>query len=146
MSEHLIKRTWIGKFFDVGENGNEEPIGFRLDVEMAENMTFDGKMWEEEFYPKTKLLIDVKGYIENDHISFVKSYPCLYDIDENNQVVIDLNQKGHEVVYQGEWIESRGVWSGFWEIKGAVVFEARDYYEEIIYQGPFEMSILKDLE
>ena len=96
------KKVWIGKFLDIVHEDKEEEFAFRIDAEMDDKMRFTGKVWEEEFYEKTKLFIDVKGSIKENRIQFVKTYPCVYEIDENFKTIIDYSKKGHQVRYDGK--------------------------------------------
>ena len=136
-----MKRTWIGKYVDIGHKGEDEEFAFRIDADLNDEMSFTGTVWEEEFYEKTKMFLTVKGFINKEHISFVKSYPCLFVIDENFNTIIDKNQKGHEVVYNGYWNNDDGIWEGNWEVKGDILFKDIDNYEEEIFSGPFEMKL-----
>ncbi len=137
-----MNRTWIGKYTDIGHKGQDEDFAFRIDAELNKELSFKGTVWEEEFYEKSKLFLSVKGFINGGQISFVKTYPCLFEIDENFNTIIDKSKKGHEVVYSGTWNESQGKWEGTWEVKGDILFKDVDYYEEEIFSGLFEMSLM----
>ncbi|MCT4561070.1 MAG: hypothetical protein N4A41_06805 [Crocinitomicaceae bacterium] len=139
-----MKRTWIGNYIDVDKDEKVFEIPFRIDVELAENLSFTGKAWEEEFYELTNMLIDVKGFILDDHISFINTYPCYYGVDGNMDIYVNKNEKGHQVIYDGYWNQDRGIWGGTWEIKMNIVFKTHDYYEEEISQGQFEMRLMEE--
>lgn len=137
-----MKRSWIGTYTDIGKNGQDEEVSFQIDVDLDNNLNFKGKVWEEKFYSHSQLMIDVKGFINEDHISFIKTYPCLFEIDENYDVVIDTSKKGHDVTYDGYWNVQTKKWEGFWEVKGLSILVREGYYEEEVIIGPFEMKLM----
>jgi hypothetical protein len=114
-----------------------------MEVEIDEKFSFHGIVWEEEFSGITGKHLSVKGFIDEDHISFVKKYPCLYEGDENGKVIIDETKSGHEVIYDGYWNEEQGIWIGEWEVEGETqIF----HFEKImtdVYVGAFEMKIVE---
>lgn len=138
------KRVWIGKFLDIVTEDKEEEFAFRIDAELDDKMRFKGTVWEEEFYDKTKLFIDVKGTIKGDRIQFVKTYPCVYDIDENFKTIIDYSKKGHQVKYDGKKQKGTEKWVGEWLVKGDKVVIDGETYEQDDYGGSFEMTLSED--
>lgn len=138
-----MKRSWIGKYVNIGPNGIEEDFPFRIDVVLDNKLNFTGTAWEEEFCTISQLKIDVKGFIDDDHISFIKSYPCLFELDENFNAVIDKTQKGHEVTYNGYWKEETNNWEGFWDIKVESTLISEGNYEDELIIGPFDMKVLE---
>jgi len=138
-----MKQIWIGKYIDVGQKGKDEEFAFRIDADMNEEMSFSGTVWEEEFYEKTKLFLNLEEFIDENHISFVKSYPCLFDIDEHYNTIIDKEQKGHEVIYDGYWNDETDQWEGTWEVKGRTLAKGHDYFEEEIIYGSFDMKLIE---
>lgn len=138
-----MKITWIGKYINIGKRGKDEEFAFRIDADLDKEMCFSGTVWEEEFYENSKLFLSVEGFINEDRISFVKTYPCLFEIDENLNTVIDKNEKGHDVVYDGYWNEKDEKWEGTWEIEGAEISKGTDYYVHEAFIGSFEMKLVE---
>jgi hypothetical protein len=138
------KRVWIGKFLDIVTEDKEEEFAFRIDAELDDKMRFKGTVWEEEFYEQTKLFIDVKGTIKEDRIQFVKTYPCVYEIDENFKTIIDYSKKGHQVKYDGKKQKGTEKWIGEWLVKGDTVVIDGETYQQDDYGGSFEMTLLED--
>lgn len=136
-----IRKVWIGKFIDLVSENKEEEFAFRMDVELDEKSSFTGTVWEEEFYEQTKLFVDVKGFMNEERIQFVKTYPCIYEIDENFKTVIDYSKKGHDVNYVGEKDKFNGKWIGEWEVKGDSIILDGESYEQENYGGYFEMEL-----
>jgi len=138
-----VKRIYLGSFYDIDKEGNESPFQFRIDVEIDEKLSFNGTVWEEEFTGITGKLLSVKGFIDKDHISFVKQYPCAYEFDENRNIIIDESRKGHEVIYDGYWDENTGSWTGEWEVEGETeVFQLNEVKTKV-YIGHFEMKMIE---
>lgn len=138
-----MKRIYLGNYFDIDQQGNESPFEFRMEVEIDEKHSFYGTVWEEEFSGITGKLITVKGFIDEDHISFVKKYPCLYSIDQEGKTKIDETKHGHEVIYDGYWNEESGKWHGEWEIEGETEVFHFDKIKTRVYIGAFEMSMVE---
>ncbi len=135
-----MKRIYIGNYFQVDLNGNEIPFRFRMDVELNEKLSFTGKVWEDEFSGLSGKELTVKGYIDEDHISFVKQYPCAYEIDENGEVLIDESRKGHHVIYDGYWDEVNGCWLGEWEVEGDTAILTPTRIHTQVFLARFEMK------
>lgn len=138
-----MKRIYQGNYYDIDKEGNESPFQFRIEVDIDEKLSFTGTVWEEEFTGITGKLSTVKGFIDEDHISFVKKYPCTYEYDENGKIIIDESRKGHEVIYDGYWDENTGTWSGEWEVEGET--EVFHFYEikTKVFIGQFEMKMIE---
>ena len=136
-----MKRTYIGKYYDIDQEGNESPFSFRMDVELDSKMNFSGSVWEEEFSELSGKNLSVKGYIDDKHISFVKQYPCLYAYDENGKAIIDTSKQGHEVIYDGYWNDKTGVWIGEWEVEGQTELKGLDDITTEVFIGSFEMKM-----
>lgn len=138
-----MKKTWIGEYrysFDDSSQG----CSFEINAIYSKG-SFEGTVYEEEFSGLTGDLVHVKGFIDDDLISFIKTYPYFFGTDDDDNIVVDKQLKGHFVEYEGRFDEEKGCWSGNWEI---VVYEERDpsipdaYYTEYIL-GPWTMR-LKD--
>ena len=143
ITSEKIKKVWIGKFTDIVDNNKEEEFAFRMEVQMDEKMNFIGTVWEEEFYEQTKLFIDVKGYMHEHQIQFVKSYPCVYEMDENFKTIIDYSKKGHQVTYDGKKDKVNDKWTGKWEVKGDLIVIDGESYQQEDYGGYFEMELVE---
>jgi hypothetical protein len=59
----------------------------------------------------------VNGFIEDDLISFIKQYPAYYSVNENDEVLIDRDQKHPTIHYYGTYDENASTLSGTWEIE-----------------------------
>jgi len=138
-----VKRIFHGKYFAIDQNGNESPFEFRMEVELDDEQSFTGTVWEEEFSGITGKGLTVKGFIDENHISFVKQYPCLYDAGENGEIIIDESKHGHEVIYDGHWNEELGSWFGEWEIEVKTELVSFHKFESSLFIGVFEMKVLE---
>jgi len=109
-------QVWKGKFsYNPEEYGIVDDVDFELYVELKDGK-FEGKVYDDEFRELCDQLAIVKGFIEENRIHFVVTYPISYSMDENDQVQIDPNKKGHDVIYNGFLNPNRGKWEGEWEI------------------------------
>lgn len=107
---------WKGQYSYNQIFDENESFDFELKVHL-ENGSFIGYATEFEFAELTGgALPSIKGFFEDDHISFIKKYPYKYDSDLNGYAIIDKNQKGHEVVYDGFLNAELAIWEGTWEI------------------------------
>lgn len=137
-----MHRVYQGKYYDVNEEGIESPFPFLMEVTCDDKLNFSGTVWDEEFSSITGLKSSVKGYINEDHISFVKQYPCLYSWDETGKVVIDNSKSGHQVIYNGYWNNSEGKWIGEWEVEGETEVFTNEMIKTQVYLGKFEMRMV----
>ena len=135
-----MEREYLGSYFDLNEDGTESSFGFRMKIELDAKLNFTGTIWEDEFSRISGKSITVRGFIDDDHISFVKKYPCKYESNENLEVVIDKDKPGHEVIYDGYWNEELENWSGEWEIEGDIELFHINQIKTSVYIGRFEMK------
>jgi hypothetical protein len=138
----MVKKNWIGRYGYSFEEGNEWYFSFEINADYIDG-SFEGTVSEEEFTGYTNDLVHVKGFIEEDMISFVKTYPHLYIVDEKGDVYVDKSQRGHSVTYQGYFDESKSEWYGEWEVK---ISEERDKSQKGAYKtlhkiGPWDMKL-----
>lgn len=138
-----MKRTYQGIYFDIDQDGIERPYGFRMEVEIDEKHSFNGTVWEDEFSGITGKHLSVKGFIDEDHISFVKKYPCLFEFDAEGKIIIDETKSGHEVIYDGYWNEENGIWLGEWEVECETEVFQFDKIKTRVFIGAFEMNMVE---
>jgi hypothetical protein len=67
------------------------------------------------------------GVIEDDTISFTKSYPTYTDFDDNNSFRIIKELPSSDICYKGTGVN--GIYEGEWEIAGIYVDEKGELYE-----------------
>jgi len=137
-----MKKNWIGRYGYSFEEGNEWYYSFEITANYN-NGSFEGTVIEEEFTSFTNDLVHVKGFIEEDLISFVKTYPYLFEANDNGEMLIDKSQRGHSVIYQGYYDQSKDGWEGEWEVK---ISEESDKTQIGAYKtqyktGPWNMKL-----
>jgi hypothetical protein len=119
-------KIWKGKFsYNPEEYGVVDDVNFEMYVSFS-NGKFEGKVYDEEFRELCEELAFVKGFIENEKIYFVVTYPISYSIDENDRVQIDPSKKGHDVIYTGLLNKQLNKWEGSWEILEEEPIEGSD--------------------
>lgn len=134
------KQIWNG-FFTYRDGHDAEDlhleVPFTMELLFTED-SFTGISSDAEAEEIFDRPATVKGFIEEDRISFVLNYPCHYYKDENDKIVLDRNLKHPEIHYLGYFEDDRKSISGTWEM---TVYEEKyfdDYLEEIV-NGTFEM-------
>lgn len=138
----MIQKNWIGEYGYSFEAESDKIFSFEILAQLNDG-SFQGTVFEEEFSGFTDDLVAVKGFIEEDFISFVKTYPYYYASNENGEIVVDREKKGHEVVYEGYFNFDTGEWIGEWEI---LMHEEKDkskmgrYITKSII-GPWKMKL-----
>jgi hypothetical protein len=121
-----------------------EIIDSYIKVPFKMNLTFNGDTFtgttidseSENIFTEP---IKVKGFIENDKISFVVNYPYSYFKDENGEILVDKSLKHPNIEYLGYYDELEKKYSGTWEM---VIYEEKiteDEYIEEIVNGEFEI-------
>lgn len=140
-----MQRTYSGKYFEIDIHGNEIPFPFKMDVILDKRLNFTGTVWAEEFSGLSGKQLSVRGFINDEHISFVKKYPFVYEYDEEGKPFIDESRNGHEVIYDGYWNEPSQKWVGEWEVEGETQtkFFTNEIIETKVFVGKFEMSVQK---
>jgi hypothetical protein len=133
-------QVWKGKFsYNPEEYGIVDDVDFELYVELKDGI-FEGKVYDDEFRELCEELAIVKGYINENRIHFVVTYPISYSMDENDQVQIDPSKKGHDVIYNGFLNPNRGKWEGEWEIMEEEPIEGSDDVYQYHSTGGWEME------
>jgi hypothetical protein len=136
----VTSQVWKGKFsYNPEEYGIVDDVDFELYVELKDGK-FEGKVYDDEFRELCDQLAIVKGFIEENRIHFVVTYPISYSMDENDQVQIDPSKKGHDVIYNGFFNPNRGKWEGEWEIMEEEPIEGSDDVYQYHSTGGWEME------
>jgi hypothetical protein len=104
-------------FYAYSDEVNEIRIAFLIEA-TEQDGSFHGLAMDTETENLfEKGAITVKGFIENELISFVKTYPSNYLIDENGQPQIAPGKQPHAVEYLGDWIEEEKRFVGTYTVK-----------------------------
>ncbi len=109
-----------------------------MEVQFKEG-SFTGEFTEAEFTELTGKKGTVKGFIDHQHISFVKKFPFKYDELEDGSILIDESMEGHEVVYDGWFNPEKGTWQGEWEILVEEIKVREGEYELVFDRGCWQM-------
>jgi hypothetical protein len=135
----LKKKNWIGKYGYLYDDAENDFYSFEINATI-EKGSFEGTVFEEEFSGATGNLVAVKGFIDGDFISFVKTYPYCYWKDEKDEIIIDEKFPGGEVIYSGSFDENTGVWKGEWEIEISAVSVDEEVDSIEMMVGVWEMK------
>jgi hypothetical protein len=119
VSDRLHKGQWQG-FFCYGPEYPQFVEGkeaeFRLFVEDFHEGKFRGRVIDWEGFGVDGEVADVVGLVENDIISFTKTYNQLLIIDEWGRSRTVPDEPGHVVTYEGSFDIDTGSYVGIWEI------------------------------
>lgn len=134
------KQIWKGIFtYNDGYDEVDQYInvGFQLELIFNDN-SFVGTSIDLESQHIFDKPAAVKGFVDDEKISFVLTYPCYYYKDENGTIVLDKEAKHPEIHYLGYWEADQKSICGIWEMK---VYEEKnaDGYLEALANGGFEM-------
>lgn len=110
-----MNRRAKGYFNYYLEDGSfSEKISFEIEFCFSDNHSFTGKGTDEEYSTICNLPFEIKGFVEDEVVSFTKTYPYAYTIDESHQLILLQEQKNHVVHYMGEAKNNK--WTGYWEV------------------------------
>ncbi|WP_433830760.1 hypothetical protein [Flavobacterium anhuiense] len=135
------KQTWKG-FFTYLEG--YEIIDSYIKVEFEMDLTFDDNSFSgtstnsesENIFVEPIL---VKGFIDDDMISFVINYPCYYYKDEDGTIKLDKNLQHPNIEYLGFYDQIEKKYSGTWEMIISEEIISADVYMEEVANGEFEI-------
>ena len=135
-----LNQIWKGFFtYLIGYDTIEQykQVEFTMEITITEN-SFVGISTDSESRKAFDKPATVKGFIENDTISFVMKYPCLYFKDERGEIILDQSSEHPDIHYLGFFDYKKLIVHGNWEM---IVYEEKysDGYLEEILNGEFEM-------
>ena len=123
MEELLYIGQWQG-FFEYGPEYGDFVQGhqaeFRLFIEAYQDGQFSGRIIDWEGLGANGEVADVKGFIDEDLISFTKQYPQMHTIDKWGNSGVEQDVPGHKVVYEGRFEKTTKSFVGTWEINTEV--------------------------
>lgn len=128
------KQKWEG-YFTYGEGYGldieDKQVRFILDIEIDED-SFTGTSVDFESKDLFDTPATIKGFFEDDTMSFVLKYPCTYFVDENGSLIIDKNQEHTDIHYFGYLDQDKKVVEGNWEMVTAQEKYDNGYLENIL--------------
>jgi hypothetical protein len=134
------KQIWEGIF--TYEDGYDEAdqyidVNFKMELIFTDS-SFTGFSTDSESKGLFDKPADVKGFVDDEKISFILNYPCSYYKDDNGRLVLDRESKHPEIHYLGFWDGDKNNVYGTWEMK---IYEEKhgDDYIEDLATGAFEM-------
>ncbi len=137
--------SWTGEFVYGEEYGNiaGEKATFMLFVDKNENNSFEGRAFDIDGTGVNNEVATVRGFLENESISFIKQYPTMLTFQEDGTLEKHKSKASPEIHYTGEYIESKKSFIGEWEM---VIDEVKqgDEYLEYLCTGTWEMRKEED--
>lgn len=142
---YKLKGRWKGIFIlgeEYGDNEGDEKT-FILFIEEEKDDKFKGKSVDYEGYGENYNPASINGYVQGSFISFIKQYPFLYEVNENNESIYNREEKHPEIHYEGQYDLKEKKFSGTWEMVIQVIEMHENDLEQLL-RGKWEMS--KDAE
>lgn len=137
----LLNGQWMGHFTygsEYGEELNGEKVQFRLFIEWHENGQFRGKSIDLEGIGANFEIAQVKGFLQENFISFTKEYPHFYGVDENGRISHNEEQPHPVVCYEGQFDEYLKIFRGEWELEIDIKPFGEDWAIDV-YRGTWEI-------
>lgn len=139
----IISENEIWKGFFSYEDGYSsltslKEVKFLINI-FIDDFSFKGVAEDEESKEYFDKPATVKGFFENDFISFVMKYPHLYFLDENNKIVVDKQSKHPDVNYYGVFDRESKSYKGEWEMIYDVE-QLSDGIIEEVFSGNWELK------
>jgi hypothetical protein len=139
---------WKG-FFTQILGTSEEPYEAKFDFEMdliQNEDGFEGTCKDMEIEIGQNEKSKIKGFIDNQIISFTKQYDnsIFYD-DQKDELILIREIKQDEINYYGTWDQSTNKFHGKWEIlmSDEPTLDLNEYKQDIEY-GDWEMEKVSD--
>jgi hypothetical protein len=118
----------LGQEYESGEGISSE---FLLDI-IEKKGILKGTCTEPGISELFSNPITIKGFIEGVLISFIKQYPCLFFITEDNQYRIDTSQKHPDIEYQGEYDEETDSFHGTFTMISDATQYGYGWFEDVL--------------
>jgi hypothetical protein len=148
----IDSRPFIFEGYFAYRSGETDEVRVSFLLEAEENQgSFRGTVSDTE---TTELFekgtVSVKGFIEDDLISFVKTYPRSYFKNENGDCEVSDSSKPHAIEYIGYWDEEGQKYRGkyivtygeYWSDRYLGKFRAQGY-EDHWEMTPSEATVLE---
>lgn len=135
-----IKQQWKGYFtYLEGYEAIEQykQVEFTIKITLTEN-SFVGTSTDSESKHAFNQPAIIKGFIDDEKMSFVLKYPCSYFKDDFGNIILDKSSQHPDIHYLGYFDNDKKAVSGNWEM---TIYEEKygdDYLQEIL-NGAFEM-------
>jgi hypothetical protein len=144
MNDSLLQGIWKGhyRFYYFDENSDEIIIdetkfNFAVNFE-AVNGEFTGLVKEENIEMDKSIVI--KGFFEDNLISFEKKYPYFWTYDENGNNILDKTKPHYKIYYTGIFDASRMTMSGEWEMPVEIITEFNGDIVDEYQSGSWELQ------
>ena len=112
-----ISVKWTGEYKYGGEYPEIEGTTVAFEIQMTEqDGIISGTCIDEDTKEIFKDPIKIKGFIDGNVISFIKTYPYYYFLDKDGKIVIDNSMPPHSVSYSGSLNDRKDSCAGDWEI------------------------------
>ena len=116
-------------------------VPFTLFLEDLGDDQFKGTCIDEETIERKIPPAAVKGFLEDNYVSFIKQYENLFKMDKQGNKVPVKSLEVPELRYEGSWDPATELFTGIWELEGKMtLFGIGFSHNRIIGEGTWEMS------
>nr|WP_321228642.1 hypothetical protein [uncultured Psychroserpens sp.] len=136
-----LKQHWKGYFtYLEGYETIEQykQVEFTMEITLTDN-SFIGTSTDAESRHAFDEPATVKGFIDDEKISFVMKYPCSYYKDDFRKIQLDKSSQHPDIHYLGFFDNDKKTVSGNWEITIFIEQTIEGDLEDVS-NGEFEMS------
>ena len=134
---------WVGQFVYGQEYGDEifgEKVQFRLFVEKFEAGEFTGKSVDVDGFGANLNEAIIKGFIQDDLISFTKEYQPYFIIDETGNTCNDPSNQKPRLSYKGVYNKNQQSFCGEWEFWTNEILDGERGSFVDIFTGTWDMK------
>src|SRR5690554_2756114 len=109
----MERERWKGKYSYKLDDGSQSiTVGFELNIIMSDG-SFYGSSTDDEFCKICDIHPTVKGFIDDNIISFLITYPFSYARNDFGELELIKTIKNYQVEYNGNITEA-DKWNGEW--------------------------------
>ena len=130
----MLAGQWIGYYSygpEYGEIVNGEKVEFRLFINTFQNGEFIGKSIDLDGITINQEVGKVRGFINDNFISFTKQFPYYEGIDEDGNSYEDRSKVPTPILYTGYYDERSKAFTGNWEIREDIMPVGEGWLENI---------------
>lgn len=116
MTDQDLTGKWTGEY--VYGDVYKAPIkgitvAFELEMTVTSGIV-KGNCTDDEFRHHFKSPATIEGVVKENTITFVKKYPCMFNIDDDGKITLFPKLPSHEIHYSGHYAD--GKFSGAWKV------------------------------